>query len=97
MVVSVTTIHFHYQVVTILGSNVHFNSSDVHYSVFTVGCSIQEVHITGLPFIPELSLGVLKSKKWMNQAFIVSDIGISYICVGLKEKGPVWEIIEVER
>ena len=38
MVVNVTTIHFHYQVVTILGSNVHFNSSNVHYSVFTVYC-----------------------------------------------------------
>ena len=36
MVVNITTIHFHYQVVTILGSEVHFNSSDVHYSVFTV-------------------------------------------------------------
>ena len=36
MVVNITTIHFHYQVVTILGSDVHFNSSDVHYSVFTV-------------------------------------------------------------
>ena len=36
VVVNITTIHFHYQVVTILGSNVHFNSSDVHYSVFTV-------------------------------------------------------------
>ena len=34
MVVNVTTIHFHYQVVTILGSNVHFNSSNVHYSVY---------------------------------------------------------------
>ena len=36
MVVNITTIHIHYQVVTILGSNVHFKSSDVHYSVFTV-------------------------------------------------------------
>ena len=36
MVVNITTIHFHYQVVTILGSEVHFKSSDVHYSVFTV-------------------------------------------------------------
>ena len=32
--VNITNIHFHYQVVTILGSNVHFNSSDVHLSVF---------------------------------------------------------------
>ena len=34
MVVNITTIHFHYQ--AILGSDVRFNSSDVHYSVFTV-------------------------------------------------------------
>ena len=34
VVVNITNIHFHYQVVTILGSNVHFNSSDVHLSVF---------------------------------------------------------------
>ena len=36
VVVNITTIHIHYQVVTILGRNVHFKSSDVHYSVFTV-------------------------------------------------------------
>ena len=36
VVVNITTIHFHYQVLMIIGSNVHFNSRDVHYSVFTV-------------------------------------------------------------
>ena len=36
VLVNITTIHFHYQVVTILSSNVHFNCSDIHYSVFTV-------------------------------------------------------------
>ena len=40
VVVNITTIHFHYQVVTILSSDVHFNSSDVHYSVFTVICRV---------------------------------------------------------
>ena len=35
MVVNITTIHFHYHVVTIHGSDVHFNSGDVRYSVFT--------------------------------------------------------------
>ena len=34
VVVNITNIHFHYQVVTILDSNVHFNSIDVHLSVF---------------------------------------------------------------
>ena len=36
VVVSITIIHFRYQLVMIVGSNVHFKSSDVHYSVFTV-------------------------------------------------------------
>ena len=36
MVVNITTTHFHYRVVTIIGSNVHFKSCDIHYSVFTV-------------------------------------------------------------
>ena len=52
VVVNITTIHFHYQVVTILGSNVHFKSSDVHYSVFTVqGQQNLFVHVIfgGLP------------------------------------------------
>ena len=48
MVVNITTIHFHYQVVTILGSDVHFNSSDVHYSVFAVLYK----HMMGLLTIP---------------------------------------------
>ena len=48
MVLNITTIHFHYQVVTILGSEVHFKSSDVHYSVFTVYVEINRGYLVWL-------------------------------------------------
>ena len=47
VVVNITTIHIHYQVVTILGSIVHFKSSDVHYSVFTVYISFFHLLVNG--------------------------------------------------
>ena len=36
VLVNITTIHLHYRLVMILGSNVHFKIGDVHYPVFTV-------------------------------------------------------------
>ena len=66
MVVNITIIHIHYQVVTILGSNVHFKSSDVHYSVFTVLDRMHET-ITGdrarLCFLPPYSPDLMPLEK----------------------------------
>ena len=58
MVVNITTIHFHYHVVTIHGSDVHFNSGDVHYSVFTV--YVQETGRAGKDSLPSLATLVKK-------------------------------------
>ena len=61
MVVNITTIHFHYQVVTILGTNVHFNSSDVHYSVLHVPiCYFGDCN--SCPGITKLNAYLVKSR-----------------------------------
>ena len=69
MVVNITTIHFHYQVVTILGSDVHFNSSDVHYSVFTVNWlyywNMEEV----INMLIKKSWTIKKIKQYVGETF----------------------------
>ena len=66
MVVNITTIHFLYQVVMILGSNVHFNSSDIHYSVFTV-----YQHFSGLCVLAEVNFWRMPKTDVSCDLFII--------------------------